>query len=327
MGAISPERIGSIHELNRYIDEPNDKLTVNYHYSDRRAMMYYGHYHREDYIDTSKIDLPEMRISPEESYNDPMLMDPSLKLIDVHYVPGRDDPDIIHTLMAKAVTNYIAKRGIEVTSKSMKLYWNDDGKLVKFYSGAPLNGHYYFYINLGLDYNSAIDYFHSVSRTKDQLAYGLPNMPDDMADDVLADFAKLYGLPIEEASYTPEEEKKLTDLDTLHKDQTWIEEGVRDYPIKPKIDGFEHEFDLATKPATNVFTFELEHSGLDFFCSPLLLGSKLRKDANDQGMSLAHTLFTIKQNPTTSIRQVSLPISIGQSLVMLMAMRSTLILI
>ena len=125
LGALPPERIASVHELNRYIEEPADKMTINYHYSDRLAVMYYGHYHREDYIDSSKIDLPEVRVSPEMGTNDPMIMDSSLKLIDVHYVPGRDDTAKIHDLLSRSVTNYLTNKGIKVKSKGMKLYFKD----------------------------------------------------------------------------------------------------------------------------------------------------------------------------------------------------------
>lgn len=281
IGAVPPERIGSIHELNRYIEEPADKLTVNYHYPDRLSIMYYGHYHREDYLDASKIDIPEVRVSPESGIADPMIMNSSIKGIDVHYVPGRDDASKIHEFMSKAVTNYLSKRNIKVKSKGMKLYWNDKGEWVKFYSGAPLGGHYYFYINLGIDYKSIGKYFREASKSKDKLAYGLPNIPDSMIDEVIKDFSNLYGLPLEEASYTTEEEAKLADLDKLHLDRTWIETGVRSYPRKPiNIDGFEHEFDLVSKPNNNVFKFELEHSGLEFFYQPQLTRDEVAKGKN-----------------------------------------------
>lgn len=269
LGSVTPTRIGSIQDLKDYVNEPADKITITYYNSDRLAMMYYGLYPRDDYVDSGKLSIPDMRVNTG-SFNDPMVMDPTLKLLDIHYVEGRDDPTRIHDTFAKALTDLITQHNIEVKADKGKLYWNDNGKWVKFFSTEAYNGHYYCYINFGIDYNSAHKYLKVDSRTKDKLAYGVP-VDTSVVDRALESFAESYGLPLENSSFTEEESSELERLDKVHDDRDWVENGKRSYPsnnFANNIDGFEHEFDLLEKPKSNIFSFELEHSGLQFDYQP-----------------------------------------------------------
>lgn len=293
LGGIPPERIGSIYELDRHVFW--SKQTIVTHHSNVYAMMYYGLYPADAYIDIATIDIPEMRVSAYPLQNDPMVMDETLKLVDVHYNPERDDMDKIHEATKAAVTTVLKKYGIPI-SGDRKLYFKDGTKDVKFFSTAFVGGHYYYYINLGLDYQKAHQYLKSnlEPRTKDAYAYGLrtinPNLPDSVVDEIIAEYAKQYGTTLELDGFTNEEETLLTTLDTAHKDVAWIREAKRDlfdYTAKgfdEMGDGFEFEIELASKPASNILPLSVQTKDLNFYYQPELTSDESRTSFRPQNV-------------------------------------------
>lgn len=279
LGGISPERIGSIYELDRHVFWP--RQTIVTHHCDRYAMMYYGFYPAEAYVDINKLDLPEMRISAYPTQNDPMVMDDTLKLIDVHYNPRRDDLDKIHSATKTAIQTVLQKYGITTTG-DRKLYFEHSGKQVKFFSTAFIGGHYYYYINMGLDYQQAHQYLRSdiTPPTKDTAAYGLravdPNLPDTIIDEIVEEYSRLYGVPLDFSTFTSEENAVLEKLDIEHRLASWVRNAERDiFDVTAKGfdemgEGFEFEIELKQKPADNVLSLSVETKGLNFYYQDLL---------------------------------------------------------
>ncbi len=293
LGGISPERIGSIYELDRHTFW--SRQTIVTHHSNIYAMMYYGLYPANAYVDTDRIDIPEVRVSAHLLQNDPMVMDPSLKLVDIHYNPKRDSMDRIHEATKTAITTVLKKHGISV-SGDRKLYFKDGTKDVKFFSTAFVAGHYYYYINLGLDYQKAHQYFKPdiEPRTKDSYAYGLrtivPSLPDSVVDEIIVEYAKNYGLNLDINNFTDEEESILSKLDVEHKDVPWIREAKRDIfentakGFDDMGDGFEFEIELASRPSSNSIPLSVQTKGLDFHYQPELTADESRTSFRPQNV-------------------------------------------
>ncbi len=270
MGAIPPHQIGSIYEVSTQIAEAAQ--TINVHWSDRYAMMYYGYYDAESYLDLSKVNIPQMRVAPVGGKNEPMVMDESLKLIDIHYDPDRDDIAKIDTSIRTAVRNVLKNYPIKlVDGDTAKMYFWDGDKQVKFYSGAFIGGHYYFYINLGLQYNDAHKYYRDDVKpsTKNIYAYGLravAAVPDSIVDEVITEYARLYGLPINEIPYSADEQTLIDELNTIHQQEDWVLHGQRDdfYAATAPSDGFEFEIILKNKPKSNVIPLTVRTKELAF---------------------------------------------------------------
>mgnify|MGYP007077653932 CR=1 FL=1 len=237
-------------------------------------MMYYGFYNANEFVDRSKLDIPEVRLSSVSSWNDPMTMDSKLVLIDVHYDKNQDDPNKIHEHTIAAIIEVLARYGVEAYHKehTYKLYYKDSDKDVKFFSTSLLGGHYYYYINIGHDYNGALDYSNDPNTVprNDPDAYGLKaNLPDTIITEIIERYAELYGLPLMPRVFTPEEEAKIAEIEIIHNNENWIVNGKRDdvwrlTASEQNEPGFEFDITLATKPDTNVYTMSIETKGLIF---------------------------------------------------------------
>lgn len=281
-GSLDPTTIAAQYELDRHVEWPSQTI-VNY-YCDRPAMMYYGYYLAETYIDKLKIDLPEIRLSSIGMQNNPMYMDKGLPLIYIHYDRRRDDTDRIHSLMVKAVTQVLGGYGIPVEQNGLKLYFKHVGKKVKFFSTALIDnggaGQYYFYFNLACDYNKAYDYYRSDIRKeiRDKYAYGLkaikPDLPDSVVEEIITRYAKLYGATLKQKSYTKDEWAIINKLKPIMESRDWIDNAKRDdvYLISAadERDGFEFDVELTTKPANNIMPLTIKAKGLVFYYQPEL---------------------------------------------------------
>ena len=272
-GEISPQRIAAEYEVDRYFKWGQ---TVRIHKSNEKAMMYYGYYNANEFVDRSKLDIPEVRLSAT-NWNDPMTMDNQLPLICVHYDEKRDDLEKIHSSTVTAIKEVLAKYGVKAyhtTDNIFKLYYKDGNKDVKFFSTAFIGGNYYYYINIGHDYNGALAYSNDPNAVprNDTNAYGLKtvaDVPDNLATEIIERYAELYGLPLVPRVFTLAEEAKIAEIETIHNNENWIVNGKRDdvwrlTASEQNEDGFEFDITLATKPDTNVYTMSIETKGLVF---------------------------------------------------------------
>jgi len=275
LGAIPPYQIGSIYELNTEIPEPAQ--TINIHWCDRFAIMYYGYYNAETFLDLDKVgDTPQMRVAMWGIQNQPMIMDETLKLVDIHYNEKRDNLTKINKSIKKAVKNILKPYKINIFDPGIggKLYFMHRGKKVKFFSGAFIGGHYYFYFNLGIKYNGAHDYYRADVKpsTKDTYAYGLravADIPDSVVDQIVIEYARLYGLPIKDIPYSDKEQALIDKLNKIHQQLDWVLYAKRDDVYNPTgeplNDGFEFEIELSKKPSSNIIPFTIRTKGLIYY--------------------------------------------------------------
>ena len=286
-GEITPQRIAAEYEVDRYF---NWGQTVRIHKSNEKALMYYGFYNANEFIDRAKLDIPEVRLSAT-SWNDPMTMDNQLVLIDVHYDKDRDDLKKIHISTITAITEVLSDYGVAVyhaTDNIYKLYYRDGDRDVKFFSTGFFEGHYYYYINIEHDYNGALEYSNdpdAVPRS-DTNAYGLKtvaDVPDTLVAEIITRYAELYGLPLVPRVFTAAEEAKISEIEIVHNNENWIVNGKRDdvwrlTANEQNEDGFEFDITLTTKPNDNVYTMSIETKGLIFSKQEAISDDKLKTE-------------------------------------------------
>ena len=296
-GEISPQRIAAGYEVDRYF---NWGHTIHIYSSNQRAMMYYGFYNANEFLDRSKLDIPEVRLSGT-NWNDPMTMDNKLVLIEVHY-NKEDDTDKIHNSTITAITEVLARYGIEAYQKPLnkyKLYYKDGDKDVKFFSTGFFSGQYYAYLNLGHDYNGALAYSNDPNPVprSDQYAYGLPDiLPDTITTEIIERYAELYGLPLVPRVFTPAEEAKIAKIEAAHNNENWIVNGKRDdvwrlTASEQNEDGFEFDITLATKPDTNVYTMSIKTKDLKFGKQPAISDDKVKTEYQSPRVTGSYAVY------------------------------------
>lgn len=273
-GKVSPVRISSLYELDRH--HTWAKQTISVHRPSELIIGYFGSFPKTQYVDPALIDIPECRLSSWSSEpTDPMAGDDSMWLIDVHYDPRRDDLQKMHTSMVAAIQSVLASygaTGLTGDSTYFKLYFNDNGKQVKYLSSGFFEGHYYLYINLGFDYHLAHKYLKKdlAPPTQDQYAYGLRSVidiPDTAIDEIIQTYADNYGTPLERDVFTAQEEHTLNYLDTILSNKDWIDSAKR-YDVnlmnawESEGEGINMDFEFAAKPASNVINLTLQSKNL-----------------------------------------------------------------
>ena len=286
-GAMTPERIAATYEVDRWHVWKNQ--TIRVHHSDRLAIGYYGLYPASEFIDHSKIDIPEVRLSVA-NWNDPMTFDSNLIFINIHYNSNRDDLTKLHNSMIQAITDVLVQYNIEVvtTNNPYKLYFKDGNKKVKFFSTYFLDGNYYFYINLDHDYNQALKYFKgdNVQPRNDQYAYGLksvnPDLPDSVINEIIEKYAELYGLPLVNRVYTPEEEATITKIQSVL-DENWVQNAIRKdiwrlNATEQLEKGLEFDITLQTKPDNNIYPLSITTKNLSFYKQEAITPDKAKED-------------------------------------------------
>lgn len=277
-GRVSPIRISSLYELDRYHEW--SKQTVVVHRPNQLMLGYFGMYPKTQYVDPKLVDIPECRLSALTAKpTDPMAVDDTMWLIDIHYDPHRDDMKKIHSSMVKAIISIMAKYGINSVTGSedyFKLYFTDNGKKVKFLSCGFFDGHYYLYVNLGFDYHLMHKYLKKdlTPPTKDKYAYGLRSVreiPNKSIDEIIEQYAINYGVPLQRDDFTLQEKRTLNYLDKILGDKEWIDNAKRREAILPGpswesgAEGINMDFEFATRPSSNVIELTLRSKNLLYF--------------------------------------------------------------
>jgi hypothetical protein len=272
-GLVDPITFSAQYEVDRYIDWPEQ--TIVFQTPDRPLIGYYGHYPADNYV--GDIDIAENRISApviDITGNNPLYLDQNMALIDIHYHPERDDIDKIDRDVRRAIIDIVGKYA-KVSEKGDKLYIEDGDRIVKFFSTAAIDGHYYFYININCDYNKVYSYYKKTvpKDVRDEYAYGLAsvikNLPDDLIYQIITKYAEHHGLPLVESKFTDEELAIIEKLKAPLSTTDWIRNGIRDdvhlTSALNKPDGYEFEVHLLEKPKTNIVSLSVRSKGLKFY--------------------------------------------------------------
>ena len=244
------------------------------------SMLYYGSYNTSDYI--TSIDIPECRFSGEMNWN-PLYMDAGLKFVEIHFSHDRDDVSKIEPTFIQATKDIVSKYVNIVDQKGGKLYFDDNGKKVKFFSGGTFETAYMVYINISSQYNDVYKYYKSgIDNTpNDQYAYGLSaansNLPDDLVDQIIKRYSTLIGIPLKSDTFNGDENNLIKTLNDCLSSNSWIKNADRSQfpPLssKKENDGFEFEIVLNNKPSTNIVPLSVQSTGLAFYYQNGIPGS------------------------------------------------------
>jgi len=285
-GAVSAERIAATYEVDRWHVWENQ--TIRLHWANKLSMGYYGFYPASEFIDSNKIDIPEVRVAAA-NWNDPMTLDSDLPLVCIHYNRERDNLDKLHSSMIQAVTEIVGNYGIEAikSDNPYKLYFQDGDKQVKFFSTAFIDGNYYLYVNINHDYNQALKYHkdEDAQPHNDLHAHGLktinPNITNDIVVEIIERYAEIYGLPLVERDFTVEEEATINKIQSAHTND-WVQNATRNdiwrlNSLEQLEKGFEFDITLQSKPDSNIYPLSITTKNLSFYKQ----GEILPQDAKD----------------------------------------------
>lgn len=270
LGPIDPIQMSSQFEVDKNIFWKQQ--TILYYNVDRPSMLYYGSYKTKDYI--LDIDIPECRFSGEMNWN-PLYMDPGLEFVEIHFNHDREDVFKIEPTFIQATKDVLGKYINIVDQAGGKLFFDDNGKKVKFFSGGTFETAYMVYINMNTQYNHVYDYYKpGIDNTpNDQYAYGInavnKDIPKDIILQIIDRYAEICSKTIYKDKYNDKENNLIKRITTYTKQNKWIKNANRDSfpPLKEKIDhdGFEFEIILNEKPSTNKVALSVQSKGLDFY--------------------------------------------------------------
>lgn len=268
-GEVDIYILAAQYELDRHI--PQDKLLINKHAPNVECIMHYGDESADTYLDASLVDLPELRLSVLGPISDPMFLDQGLVLVDIHY-KSSDDLAFMSECWHQAIHNIFSNYATISNDGAEKQYFQDGIKTVKFVSSGFVNGHYVTYINIDSDYNRIQDYWKQDFPISEPNAYGIRAIDNTITtshvNDVIVEFASLYGLPIENSAWTPDEIAVINSLIGIHTDNEWIQSAERSdvhYDNAFIQSGYELEITLESMPASNVIPLTVALSGVEVF--------------------------------------------------------------
>ncbi|MBP6912988.1 MAG: hypothetical protein KBC00_00035 [Candidatus Levybacteria bacterium] len=175
---------------------------------------------------------------------------------------------------------------------------------------------------IGADTNNIIFYIYTIepfsTNLKDNIrmsmvlidlalpSHDLKNIKSDInssfRDEVASEFIKSTEFETSTSTLTDEEKRLLDGIKNLHKEKNWgILSERTDIPKSPsdeeKFDKFEFDILLHTKPESNIFTYNIETDGLDFFYQPELT-ENLKDKGNFQPENVANSYAVYKKNST-----------------------------
>lgn len=301
---MTPEKAAAEYELFR--QKGHDVFNCIWYVADRPSLMLFADNPASRYInldgnrnaiwqrqgfgetDSFQRNVPTVRVPGHVSAN-PYYMDPGLINIDIHF--GFLDVPDINEKWLQAIIDVLSGYGVETTrGDHMKLFFADNGNLVKYHSAQNTHGILAGYLNLETRYNRHTCFYDLLkwpdlsADVRDPYAYGLrakyPNIPSNVVDQIFARFAGHLGLPLQQRSYTQAEQDQITAIEVLHQQPGWLEEGKRadaGWWYSPKEDGFEFEVIFDSLPASNRVDLSMQTKGVKFlYQAPLTEADKLK---------------------------------------------------
>lgn len=230
-------------------------------------------YLAQDMVFPSFDDLPAVRIrSPDAN---PYYMDENLVNVDIHY--GQLIIEDLEELWTSSIIEVFAELGITVTrGHGNKLYFEHEGRSVKFHSGENARGILACYINIDCDYNKNYDFYRDdvdrASDVRDNYAYGIkkahPSVDLSVIRLIVEKFAGKIGVSVDETPYSGEELSKWEKIKLKHDNFEWVEDCRRydaGWHYSPEDDGFEFEVELTEPPSNLIVPFSLQAKNCDFF--------------------------------------------------------------
>jgi len=219
-------------------------------------------------------DVPAVRIwSPNAN---PYYMDENLINVDIHYgqyqINGLDEKwtsSIIEVLEDLGVPT------IRVSTRPNKIYFEHNGRQVKFHSAENARGILACYINIDCDYNKNYDFYRPdvdrQSDVRDNYAYGIkrayPFIDFSIVPLIVSRFASKLGVTLDERPYSDAELNKWDKLKLKHDNFDWVDDCKRDdagWHYSNEENGFEFEVELTEPPVSLSVPFSVQAKNCKF---------------------------------------------------------------
>ena len=301
MDTLSPYETAAEYELQRSLG--NYEFSIATYRASESSIMMFGLFTGDRYLQIGEDckakcfkagdDLPVVRIPLAQT--NPYYMDAGLVNIDIH-IGHQDVPDVKWKWL-QAVLETFAAHGIaaftqpDVDNKgALKVYVEHDGRDVKVHSADLSFDILSAYINIECDYNRVYDYYSPdawpdvASDIRDAHAYGLrdiyPTVSYSIVDDMVARFAVLLKVTLDDRPYDMRELSRLAELAIIHEDYQWVENAKRTDPgwhYEPNIDGHEFEIWLDDKPLSNIVELSMQHKNVSFHYQPALTAQEVNE--------------------------------------------------
>lgn len=286
---------GTFHLAHYVVTEPSlavfDKMPAELHlemvagyatdfdYADKSA------YHPADIPMPSNGPVKLCRFfTPYAPVVNPYYMDAGIHNIDMQYYSG-ELPGSSADMLMTAIQNVLLRDyNIETTRHPTrtKLYFDHNGRSVKFFSCQEEDKGCYGYINISSSYNKAYDFYRPQIEKdiRDQYAYGLqfayPEINHSFVEDVIQEFAAILNVPLNDEPYTSEEQARWDSLAARHDNIEWTENANRldaNYFHMRQKDGLEMMFVLNSIPPTNEIpiSFSVPKNSTAYVQAPLSL--------------------------------------------------------
>ena len=291
LGAVKPETIAAEYELSNQVK--SNQMTVVTGYSATPALMYFGQYPASKYVDSKKVDLPEVRASVTRG--NPAYVDDGLLVIDVHR--NNYSGNVIDALNISLRQILKEQHNIDTYQKANKVYYKDpDGNDVKISSPFSSNDHVITYINVNSDYLKAYDYYHDhMKEINDKYAYGLqknyPNVTNNIVEPIIERFSKIIGYRINNSKLTDEEQKLIASTEPILTSKKWVTSADRDdfdWYYETTDAHYEFEITLKKKPKSNIVPLSVKSKNLAFYYQPKNREENHYQPANAVGSYVAY---------------------------------------
>lgn len=271
---------------DRYLDMDKNRQAKDFDYKDKSL------YNTHNKPFPSYDRLPVARCySPYTVSANPYYSDEGLISVDIHY--GNNDVPEITEHWVEATRQILHELGIKTYRQGVrsKLYFMDDGKLIKFASSEDARGVLATYFNFDCMYNKAYDFYRPDVKqdVRDDDAYGINQIGIDLPDKweiirrVAERFAQILKLPLRATQYPPERVKRWKRIQELQDTYEWVQNAVREdsgWHYRPPEEMFEFDQIFDTKPESNKVDFTIQTRDLVFYKQERLTADEIAEGCN-----------------------------------------------
>ena len=292
MGYLDPITFSVEYEMFRKLNQ--DIPTIDCFWADREMLLFFGYQQISKWYDESKLQIPVVRLSSSLTGN-PMYADRNIAWLNFHYHYSQIPEEGIKLLSGSIVEILDEEYGIKATARDgvtpygLKLFFEKDGKLIKFFSSTQTDDRIHCYINFGTDYNRSMDLY-KTGAERDSLdveAGGLWLIDDtlnseEVLDKIVERFILKLGKTKIDDVHSVDEIQQIEELKPILGSDEWVRFGDRnDDNLKKEIvegNGFEFDINIKEKPVSNRIEFSINSKGVAFWRQPEL--TREEKDNN-----------------------------------------------
>lgn len=275
LGPIDLYRMPAIYEGLKGTSQP----TIVYYLPNEDGFGFYGYREAEKDLKEEDLELPIVRYRTEDQHSCPITYLDKDSLMFVHLYDSQisKNPEKYFSVFEEAIKEVLKKYDIEFSRNGHFLYYMDGLKVKQIgrmaNDGNSMN--YYMYLDSPLEdkfLKSTREYV-SLRDEKILKLTGLreknPNISAKVSEEIIELISKKLNYNLEQDALADNEQAKINQVQELQQLPKWLAKGYRndvlENPEAGDIEKFEIELILNERPATNVFEFDIDTEGLNFY--------------------------------------------------------------